>query len=73
MLNYLTLFGKMEVIKDIKLSLNFNVREKQAKPTETIIYCVVRVNRLLTKGSVMYFLLSRPFSLTTQDVFIYET
>ena len=34
----------MEVIKDIKLSLNFNVREKQAKPTDTIIYCVVRVN-----------------------------
>ena len=34
----------MEVIKDIKLSLNFNVREKQAKPTDTIIYCVVRIN-----------------------------
>ena len=34
----------MQVINDIKLSLNFNVREKQAKPTETIIYCVVRIN-----------------------------
>ena len=44
MLNYLTLFGKMEVNNNTKLSLNFNVRETKAKATETIIYCVVRVN-----------------------------
>ena len=34
----------MELIKNVKLSLNFNVREKQAKPTDTIVYCVVRIN-----------------------------
>ena len=34
----------MEVINNTKLSLNFNVRETKAKATETIIYCVVRVN-----------------------------
>ena len=34
----------MQVIKNVKLSLNFNVREKQAKPTDTIVYCVVKVN-----------------------------
>ena len=34
----------MQVIKNVKLSLNFNIREKQAKPTDTIVYCVVRIN-----------------------------
>ena len=34
----------MQVIKNVKLSLNFNIREKQAKPTDTIIDCVVKVN-----------------------------
>lgn len=34
----------MELIKNVKLSLNFNVREQKAKPTDTIVYCVVRIN-----------------------------
>ena len=34
----------MELIKNVKLSLNFNVREQKAKATDTIVYCVVKVN-----------------------------
>ena len=34
----------METIFDTKVSLNFNVRETKAKATETIVYCVVRIN-----------------------------
>lgn len=34
----------MELVKNVKLSLNFNVRETKAKPTDTIVYCVVRIN-----------------------------
>lgn len=44
MLNNLTLFGNMETILNTRLSLNFNVRETKAKATETIVYCVVRIN-----------------------------
>lgn len=41
----------MQVIKNVKLSLNFNVREQKAKPTDTIVYCVVRINNKQLKLS----------------------